>query len=153
MSLIEHLTRQLRYDDWANRETSRSLGANAPPKSVRLLAHIVATEFLWLDRMSHRPARCAVWPDWSVVQSSVQLDQLPATWANFFRGLDDKALATSVAYVNTKGAHFKNTVGDITTHVLAHGAYHRGQIASSLRDAGIDPAYTDFIHAVRVHGL
>jgi len=40
-------------------------------------------------------------------------------------------------------------VGDILTHVLLHSAYHRGQIAVDLRAAGLTPAYTDYIHAVR----
>ena len=38
---------------------------------------------------------------------------------------------------------------DILTHVLLHSAYHRGQIASQVRAGGEQPAYTDFIHAVR----
>jgi len=41
-------------------------------------------------------------------------------------------------------------VEDILTHVTIHSAYHRGQIASDLRAAGQAPAYTDFIHAVRL---
>jgi uncharacterized damage-inducible protein DinB len=35
------------------------------------------------------------------------------------------------------------------THVLFHSAYHRGQIALQMRASGMEPAYTDFIHAVR----
>jgi len=34
-------------------------------------------------------------------------------------------------------------------HVTIHSAYHRGQIASDVRSAGQEPAYTDYIHAVR----
>jgi uncharacterized damage-inducible protein DinB len=42
-----------------------------------------------------------------------------------------------------------NAVGDILTHVAMHGAYHRAQIATAVRESGQEPAYTDFIHAVR----
>ena len=76
-----------------------------------------------------------------------------ATRARITGCLDAATLGTSVAYVNSKGEHFTSSVSDIITHVLAHGSYHRGQIASSLRDAGHEPAYTDFIHAVRAHGV
>ena len=55
----------------------------------------------------------------------------------------------SVAYRNSKGEPWTSTVGDILTHVVTHSAYHRGQVASELRAAGFEPAYTDFIHAVR----
>jgi uncharacterized damage-inducible protein DinB len=34
-------------------------------------------------------------------------------------------------------------------HVVLHGGYHRGQIASELRAAGFTPAYTDYVEAVR----
>jgi uncharacterized damage-inducible protein DinB len=94
-----------------------------------------------------------VWPDWNLEQAGAKVAEASKAWADFLRGLDHASLATSVAYVNTKGEHFTSTVGDIITHVLFHGAYHRGQIASSLRDAGLDPAYTDFIHAARAHGI
>jgi uncharacterized damage-inducible protein DinB len=40
-------------------------------------------------------------------------------------------------------------VEEILTHVTIHSAYHRGQIASDVRSAGLEPAYTDYIHAVR----
>jgi uncharacterized damage-inducible protein DinB len=34
-------------------------------------------------------------------------------------------------------------------HTVLHSAYHRGQVAAEVRAAGGEPAYTDFIHAVR----
>jgi uncharacterized damage-inducible protein DinB len=30
-----------------------------------------------------------------------------------------------------------------------HSGYHRGQIAAAVRESGGEPAYTDYIHAVR----
>ena len=44
---------------------------------------------------------------------------------------------------------YDSLVRDILTHVFMHSAYHRGQIASDMRQAGFVPAYTDFIHGVR----
>lgn len=39
----------------------------------------------------------------------------------------------------------------VMAHVVAaqRPSYHRGQIASEVRAAGREPAYTDFIHSVR----
>jgi uncharacterized damage-inducible protein DinB len=54
-----------------------------------------------------------------------------------------------VSYTNSKGELWTSTVEDILTHLVIHSAYHRGQIASDLRSAGREPAYTDYIHAVR----
>ena len=51
--------------------------------------------------------------------------------------------------VNSKGEPWTSSVEDILTHVVLHAAHHRGQVASGLRAAGHEPAYTDYIHAVR----
>ena len=51
--------------------------------------------------------------------------------------------------MNSKGQSWTSRVEDVLTHVLLHGAYHRGQIASALREAGLTPPYTDYIHATR----
>jgi len=60
-----------------------------------------------------------------------------------------QSLTERVSYTNSKGEAWTNTVEEILTHVTIHSAYHRGQIASSLRSAGMEPAYTDYIHGVR----
>lgn len=147
--LLEHFERQIAYDDWANREVLGALRETPNPDALKLFAHTVATEFLWLDRIAHRPQRCAVWPSWNLDESAAQLDALPVAWRNLLRGLDARALATEVSYVNTKGQHYTSTVGDIVTHTMLHGAYHRGQIARAVRETGATPRYTDYIHAVR----
>jgi uncharacterized damage-inducible protein DinB len=149
MDLLAHFERLIAYDDWANRESLAALRAGPEGEATKLLAHVIACEFLWLDRIAHRPRRCAVWPTWGTDESAAQLDELPGVWRNFLRGLDARALDTEVSYVNTKGQHFTSTVGDILTHVMLHGAYHRGQLARAQRQAGATPAYTDYIHAVR----
>ena len=55
----------------------------------------------------------------------------------------------SVRYRNSRGEEFHTPVGDLLTHVLMHGAYHRGQIAASVRRAGGEPAATDYIAFTR----
>jgi uncharacterized damage-inducible protein DinB len=54
-----------------------------------------------------------------------------------------------VDYQNSKGENWKSRIDDILMHVITHSAYHRGQIAADMRSAGMNPAYTDFIHSVR----
>ncbi len=146
---LETLRRQLDYDDWANRETFAALAAAPAPRAVELLAHVVATELVWHDRMTHKPQRCPVWPEWTLEECGRRLDEAREAWRSFLRFLEPAQLETAISYVNTKGKHYRSTVGDIVTHVLFHSAYHRGQIAAEQRAAGAEPAYTDFIHAAR----
>ncbi len=73
----------------------------------------------------------------------------PGCGANFLGQLSPAGLLETVVYKNSKGEPWTSTVEDILTHVVLHSAYHRGQIASLMRAGGEQPAYTDFIHAVR----
>ena len=144
------LERQLRYDVWANGETLQSLRQpGAPARSLRWMGHILGAELLWLSRMAGTPSPLPVWPELSVEECSArhrdlsrQLTRsLTESWAN--------PLDRRVSYTNSKGEPWTSTVEDILTHVVIHSAYHRGQIASDVRAVGLEPAYTDYIHAVR----
>jgi uncharacterized damage-inducible protein DinB len=146
---MAHLERLLRYDMWANEETLRSLHQGAPPaKSVRWMGHIIGAEFLWLARMQGRPSQLAVWPELSVEQCESQMRQLPQALSQAVAELS-RTPDRPVTYTNSKGEAWTSTIEEILTHLVIHSAYHRGQIASDLRNAGQEPAYTDYIHAVR----
>jgi uncharacterized damage-inducible protein DinB len=141
------LERLLQYDVWANRETLRSLQqAPPPPKGLRWLGHIIGAEFLWLDRIAGQPQSLPVWPELSLDQCDRSLTQLSTSLLEAARSNE---MEREVRYVNSKGEPWTSSVEEILTHISVHSAYHRGQIASEVRLAGYDPAYTDFIHAVR----
>jgi uncharacterized damage-inducible protein DinB len=141
------LARLLRYDIWANRETLDSLPQrNTPVRSLRWMNHIVAAELLWLSRMARKPAPLPVWPDLSLEDCAERLDRLSD---ELLASPNYEPLSQPVTYTNSKGEPWTSTVEDILVHLVIHSAYHRGQIASDLRTAGHEPAYTDYIHAVR----
>ncbi len=80
-------------------------------------------------------------------------DEMSAAWCNYLERLANQfapgSLDDKVEYRNSKGEPWSSRVEDILIHVLFHSAYHRGQIALQMRTSGMEPAYTDFIHAVR----
>ena len=67
----------------------------------------------------------------------------------YLSAIGSGGLRAKVEYRNSKGEAFSSQVEDVLMHVILHSAYHRGQIAMEMRAAGVEPAYTDFIHAVR----
>jgi uncharacterized damage-inducible protein DinB len=150
MNVDDH-RRWFRYDAWANRETLRSIKAAASPpqRSVRLMAHIVAAEHLWHGRLLQQKPTMPVWPEFDLARSEAELERLPAIWTDYLGALSEERLRSEVTYTNSKGESFSTSSGDILSHVVMHGAYHRAQIAADLRANGFEPAYTDFIHAVR----
>jgi uncharacterized damage-inducible protein DinB len=149
--LLNYLRRQFAYDEWANRDVLANLrtSAHPPAQTLKLLAHILSAERLWLERIRKQPQSLSVWPEFSGDECENQLGELATLWSEFLGGLSATQLSENVSYKNSKGEPWSSTVEDILTHVLLHSAYHRGQIASQTRAAGETPAYTDFIHAVR----
>src|ERR1700683_4241548 len=151
MELLEHLRRQFSHDEWPNREVRAGLKAsgNPPLRPRQLLAHILSAERLWLERLTKQPQSLPVWPDLTFDQCETQIMEVARLWHNFSSQLSHAGLSDTVVYKNTKGEPWTSTVEDILTHIILHSAYHRGQIASLVRASGEQPAYTDFIHAVR----
>jgi uncharacterized damage-inducible protein DinB len=151
MTMLQHIRSLFSYDDWANREVLHSLQAlDVPPaRSINLLAHIVAAERLWLERLLLEKQTLPVWPQFNLEQCQREVDQLPGLWNSYLSALGDSGLSASTTYKNTKGESYTSRKQDILLHVVMHSAYHRGQIAADMRAAGFTPPYTDFIHAVR----
>jgi uncharacterized damage-inducible protein DinB len=112
------------------------------------MGHIIGAEYLWLARLDSTPAELTVWPDLSMEECNSRLDELSHRLMESLSARVHR-LGDTVTYKNSKGETWTSTVEDILTHVTIHSAHHRGQIASDLRAAGREPAFTDFIHAVR----
>jgi uncharacterized damage-inducible protein DinB len=143
------------YDHWANRECLASMRAarSVSPDTVGRMAHILAAQKLWLERILQQPQSLPVWPTTTIEDCRALADETSAAWRSYLARLGNKfapgSLDDKVEYRNSKGEPWSNRVADILTHVLFHSAYHRGQIALQMRASGIEPAYTDFIVAVR----
>ena len=153
MDLLEHIRRQFAYDEWANREVLAAINTGGsglhPAQPLKLLAHIVSAERLWMDRLNRQPQSQPVWPELSSAQCEAQIAELAKLWPEYFAQLSLATLAQQITYNNSKGEPWTSAVQDVLTHIVMHSAYHRGQIASLMRADGGTPAYTDFIHAVR----
>jgi uncharacterized damage-inducible protein DinB len=151
VNIADHLRRQFTYDAWANREVVAAIrvSGTAQERSLQLMAHIIAAERLWLERLKQQPQSTPVWPQAGVEECEKQVDEMGRLWHHFLELMTAGDLAQSVSYKNSKGEAWSNTILDVLTHVILHSVYHRGQIASHMRANGQTPAYTDFIHSVR----
>jgi len=140
------LERLFAYDDWANREELKRLREieNRAP-GLRLLNHIVGGDWLWIARINGEKPKFDVWPELSIEQAAAELDPIRDAWRKILAGDRDRV----IKYENSKGEPWSSTVDEILAHIVIHSAYHRGQIATVVRQGGETPAYTDFIHAAR----
>ena len=151
MDTVKNVTRLFVYDAWANREVLACLRAAAKPpaKSLKALGHIFSAERLWLDRLLGKKPSVAVWPEFTLQDCIREAADLPVLWTNYLAANTEADLANLVSYQNSLGEEWSSRKDDILMHVIMHAAYHRGQIATDMRAAGLKPAYTDFIHSIR----
>lgn len=141
----------LAYDRWANQECLRALrnAGLSDSKTIRLMAHTLSAEKVWLERMMRQPQSMPVWPSSTVEECAALIDSMANAWQAYLNQLPPGGLNETIEYRNSKGEPWSSRVEDVLTHVLFHSAYHRGQIALQMRADGLEPALTDFIHAVR----
>jgi uncharacterized damage-inducible protein DinB len=151
----EYFLRMFAYDGWANRECIAAMRAvgSVSADTVGRMAHILSAQKLWLQRILREPQSLPVWPSATIEDCTELADEMSVAWQTYLERLGNRFAPESgdnnVEYRNSQGERWSSRVEDILTHVLLHSAYHRGQIALQMRASGMEPAYTDFIHAAR----
>ena len=151
MNVADYLRKEFVYDAWANREVLAAIrtAGRETNRSLQLMAHILAAERLWLERLLQVPQSVAVWPQDDLAHCEAEAEKLSREWHEYLELATAGDISQTIAYKNSKGESWSNAIIDVLTHVVMHSAYHRGQIASHMRSIGQTPAYTDFIHGVR----
>lgn len=140
---LDALARQHAHARWANRTLCAVIPPALEPALVQA-AHIASSEEVWLERI----AQGASTPRDVFAQDTPQgiaqrLAALERAWAALFESAPDPL--RTIEYRRLDGTPQRAALGDLLTHVVTHGAYHRGQIALLLRAAGIAVPPTDFI--------
>jgi len=151
------------YCAWANAQVFAVSAALAPEQlnaaaassfpSVRgTLGHIVGAEWIWLRRWRGESPTAA--PGWAAEASLPELrDHLAAVEAEreeYLAGLRDDDLLRVVEYRTLAGQPSADPLGGLLQHVVNHSTYHRGQVATQLRQLGVTPPGTDLIRYLRL---
>jgi uncharacterized damage-inducible protein DinB len=149
--MSELLTRMFEHMKWADERAHESLvnAANPPAQALDLLAHVVATEHVWISRVLGETPEATPWPKLSLSQCAELAAASAERFLSLVESVDDVALEGGITYRNSAGLEFTNSMRDILMHVALHGSYHRGQIAAAIRAGGDTPASTDYIAYVR----
>jgi uncharacterized damage-inducible protein DinB len=130
---------------------SRRLGGSFPSLQ-ETLAHLVAVEWLWLERWRGRsptaliaadelPTLAAITERWRSVEREMR---------SYLASLDENALDGRCTYVNTRGERWTYPLWRMIVHLLNHQSYHRGQVTTLLRMLGLEPPRVDFLVGVDV---
>lgn len=153
-SSLDDLRRLCAYDAWAHRQLAAAC-TDAHERAIRLLAHALTAELVWVRRMRGEQATTQtadLWPTISADDLRTLADEAAAALGAFVEALRPEDLRREAVYRNSQGVEFRTPFGDVLTHVFLHGHYHRGQAAAALREAGTAPPWTDFIVFARQGG-
>jgi uncharacterized damage-inducible protein DinB len=150
----DYFIRLFNYDKYANELIYQSIvEAGAAPQAVRLMAHLLAAQQIWLKRCQRLASHNgSLWPDWQADRFPALIRSNHEQWIEFISQLSDEAFSTSVSYRNSKGDEFENKLIDILAHLINHGTHHRAQAGQQLKFAGVEKLpVTDYIFYLREH--
>ncbi len=139
---------------WADAQLLAAIRAHtaSQTEALPLFGHVLAAEHLWLCRLESREPGVAVWPTISIGECEALAGENARGYQLYLEKLGETGLAAMVRYRNSKGDEYTNSVLDILTHVVIHGAYHRGQVARVIGRAGGQTPNTDYIAYIRSLG-
>jgi uncharacterized damage-inducible protein DinB len=146
-----YFTQLFNYDRYANLRILETIKkANDTTESVRLIAHLLAAQQIWLNRCKKEPPISVIlWPDWSIDTFEQTINDNHQKWINFLDGLNNNDFEKQVSYKNSRGESFENKLSDILAHAINHGTHHRAQTGQYLKLAGIKLPNTDYIFYMR----
>jgi uncharacterized damage-inducible protein DinB len=163
--MIEPLTELLElleYHHWATNLTvtaakaltleqfTRDLGSSFP--SVRdTLVHVLSADRAWLGRLEGQSPPRANASDYADLASLLEVwEPVLQRWPVLVASLVDPEQV--IEYKSFAGDPFTNPLGQIVRHVVNHGTYHRGQVATMLRQLGAQAVSSDLISFYRERG-
>ena len=147
----DHFNKLYQHQAWADERVLQSLRAahSVLKRDLDLYSHILGSEHNWLSRINGSVPKLAIWPTLTLDECERVGKETVSAFTALISSLTPESLQKPITYRNSVGDQFTSTLEDILTHVSLHGAYHRGQIAASIRAAGDAPTPTDYIAFAR----
>ena len=152
------ITTLYQFNSWANERALSATSRLAPADFTRdlkssygsirdTLTHIVWAEWIWLQRWNGVSPTKVFSPD-DFPSTAILRERFQTVAAERFallEGLGAKQLHQVVQYTNLKGEIRRYPLWEQLYHVVNHSTYHRGQIASMLRQVGAVADPVDFL--------
>ena len=147
----DHFIKLYNHLAWADERVLQSLRAahSVLKKDLDLYGHILGSEHNWLSRIQITVPKLAIWPALTLDECEKVAKENAAAFNALVATLTPELLQKPITYRNSAGDQYTSKLEEILTHVSLHGAYHRGQIAASVRAAGDTPNPTDYIAFAR----
>ena len=155
----EHCIHLLQYDHWATLKLLKHVQHlpedlfHKPTESVfpsvaKTFFHMYRGDRIWMKRSFPHLILDESLNEFKDIATAehhfIELHQMMIQSINeYYDELDE------IVYQNDKGTTFKNSLNEILIHLANHGTYHRGNIASIIRQFGCKGTSTDYIQYLR----
>ena len=111
------------------------------------LNHVYLAEWVWLRRVQGQPG-AKITDQESPVDVRALGQAWPAMhqmWIDWSRSLSGEDWQQPLIHRNPQGVESRLPYWQIVLHLVNHGSYHRGQVATMLRQSGVTPPGTDLV--------
>jgi uncharacterized damage-inducible protein DinB len=111
------------------------------------IAHIYGAEWLWLERWHGRiPSALPSADDFPTIGAIQRgLEEVDRSLVDYVASLAAEDLRRVVQYKTTSGSAQADPIWQMLQHLANHSTYHRGQVATMLRQLGSKATSTDLI--------
>ena len=139
------------FNVWANATVLKRLdeiaatGQEVPAVALRLFSHVLNAQAIWISRISGTASPVKVWQEHDLAGCHALHERTSEPLHQLMVHADEIELQRLISYTNSLGDSYESLVHDILTHAVVHASYHRAQVATRLRDHGLEPVNSDFI--------
>ena len=150
--MVNYFQQLYLYDNEMNRQVLEQLRGckEVEERTRQIFVHLLQAKRIWMGRLrGEKNQDLEIWPDRSWKECAELVEENGRTWLGLLEDLNDDDLEKGITFTTSKGIEYTCSIRDILMHVLVHGGYHRGQIASAMRQAGEEPLLTDYISWTR----
>jgi uncharacterized damage-inducible protein DinB len=155
---LEDFRRLYDYNSWANHRTldaSTSVSEEQFTRDLRssfrsvrdTLVHIMLVEWLWLERWRGRsPDKYPPATDFPTLESvRRRWSEVERSLLEYIAALTQQDLDRVISHKTLAGVPQAAPLWQMLQHLVNHGTYHRGQVATMLRQLDAKPISTDLI--------
>lgn len=153
------------YTWWANEKALETVTQLTPDEYARpiggsfgsiqgTLAHLYGADWVWLERWHGRSPRAL-----PAAEGVPSLEALKEKWRaveekqrEFVERLTAERMQETLTYVNFAGQTWSYPMHAVLVHLTNHSTYHRGQVATLLRQLGKTPVSTDYLRFLDAGG-
>ena len=160
-TLTGTITRYLNYNIWANNAIAVFLEGKEDlldkelissfPTIRKTLFHIADAQHIWLQRMTG--TSLTEWPSKTMNpgEAVTAMQNTAMSLAIHAADKGDSFYNEVITFKAMDGTEYRETNGNIIMHVVNHSTFHRGQLITMFRNAGLEGKMprTDFIAYLR----